>query len=167
MIKQLQTALSVVGLTLILVLVGCGSETALDPAESSVADAPASTVGSEPEPDTEETSDGELPVFTKEETWPSDPVIGVWYRLDFRDYAFCGADELLVPNTPSELVYFNNAPSATFRSSLFKHSVDGQVLLGFARLRDDESIDYSHDGSNNITNYQLAAVEDVNLPPCE
>ncbi len=167
MIKQLQTAFSAVGLTLVLVLVGCGSESALDPTESSGAATPSSTVESEPESGTEETSDGELPVFTEEETWPANPVIDVWYRLDFRDYAFCGADELLVPNTPSELVYFNNAPSATFRSSLFMHSVDGQVLLGFARLRDDESIDYSHDGSNNITNYQLAAVEDVDLPPCE
>ncbi len=163
MIKQLQTAFSVVGLALILVLGGCGSETALDPAESSVAATPSSTVESEPESGTEETSNGELPVFTEEETWPSDPVVGVWYRLDFQGLEFCGTQSLTVPGTAAGMMYYQVAAPTTFRGDQFKTSEDGQVLLGFARLRDDGSVDYSHNGADDVTNYQLVLRSDINF----
>ncbi len=163
MIRQLQTAPLVAGLTLALVLVGCGSESALDPTESSVADAPASTVVSEPAPGTEELLEGELPVFTEEETWPHDPVIGVWHRLDFQDLEFCGPETLNVPGTPDEMMFYQAAAPTTFRGDRFKTSEDSQVLLGFARLRDDGSVDYSHNGADDVTNYQLVLRSDINF----
>lgn len=162
MIKQLQTASLVAGLTLILVLVGCGSETALDPTESSVVETPSSTV--EPEPETEELSEDELPVFTEEETWPSDPVIDVWYRLDFRGYAFCGPEALAVPGTPPDMIYYFNGESpGTFWGNQIRMSDDGVDVLGFARFQADGSIDYVVDDLDYIVNYQLVLRSDINF----
>ncbi len=166
MIKQPKLALSVAGLALALMLVGCGPETPLDPVDSSVVETPSSIVDSEPgpEPETEETSgDAELPEFTKEETWPSDPVIGVWYRLDFQDLAFCGPQSLTVPGTASEMMYYQAAAPTTFRGDLFRTSKDGVDVLGFARLRADGSIDYVIDDLDYITNYQLVLRSEINF----
>ncbi len=158
MIRKLQTALSAAWLAMVIVLASCGSDTALDQA-----DTPSATVESESEPGTEDPLDDELPVFTEEETWPSDPVIDVWYRLDFQDLEFCGPQSLTVPGTPAGMMYYQAAAPQTFGGHRFKTSKDGQVLLGFARLRDDGSVDYSHNGADDVTNYQLVLRSDINF----
>lgn len=94
----------------------------------------------------------DLPEFSDEETWPGVPVVDEWYRLNFADYAFCGGYGLYVPSDPEGVIHHNELAHKEFRGKHLVPLPDGS-LKGFARLREDGSVDFTPDGGHTIMNY--------------
>lgn len=117
-----------------------------------------------------ELGDG-VPVFVDEETWPEDPEVGVWYRLNYSSIlvSLCGPTRIGTPGAPLGTIYHNRGAQGVFRSTSYRRGPDvsrdglGGDYLGFARLHVDQSLDYSPDGVNEIVTYQLVLEESLDL----
>ncbi len=134
-------------------LAGCGSSPRVESSDVTESTVNIQTEAAESNPDPEADSDGppnELPT----ERWPDEPVAGTWYRAVVGDIPFCPWDILLFAQAPEGFVYRD--PQFMLRQELMEPVPDAQqTFYAYARLNEDNSIDFYHNSTDPIGHYVL------------